>query len=197
MSLELIWISYSLSKWRFSFSLNGHIASHPPSYLCCLLSLQWLSHLNMWSNRFWAHFFLVSVFGATTDHAPLKIWVLYLMIMTLQHYDFCVSELPDEWDNFRANPMVKYVLEFKVQGLWYSQFWQLKMCSLCSTRCALCESSHDICARCTNGKKRSLKPLQSSGTCSVLRFNSFESCLTSPNDFSLDLRLSAFGYAIG
>lgn len=65
------------------------------------------------------------------------------------------------------------------------------LCWLCSTRCTLRESSHNICARCTNGKKCSLKPLQPSGTRSVLRFNSFESRLIYPNYFSLDLRLSA------
>ena len=38
--LELIWVSYSLSKWRFLSSLNGQIG--PPNYVD--YNLEWLSY---------------------------------------------------------------------------------------------------------------------------------------------------------
>ena len=66
--LELTWISCSLSKWRFLYTLNGYIGS-PPITLMTLLSLEWLSyfeHVIQSLLKTW------SVLTSTLNHTPLK-----------------------------------------------------------------------------------------------------------------------------
>jgi hypothetical protein len=79
----LIWISYSLSTWRFLYSLNGHIR---PPQLCKLLSLEWLSYFEHVSPISSTHiFFLVYVLGATPNHIPLKYRCLIKISYRIRH----------------------------------------------------------------------------------------------------------------
>ena len=67
LSSELIWISYSISKWRFSRSLTGHIGP--------------LNYADWNANKFWAcspisfkHMmpFFMSILRTPLNHTPLK-----------------------------------------------------------------------------------------------------------------------------
>ena len=64
--LGLIWLSYSLSKWRFSTLLNDHLGLHQ---LCWLLHLEWsIDFEHILSTRV----FLVPVLTSTPNNSPLK-----------------------------------------------------------------------------------------------------------------------------
>ena len=64
----LIWLSFSLSNWRFPCSLNGHI-SFP---ICWLLSLEWLTHFEHTAQSFVVTCLFIFVLGVTTNHNALK-----------------------------------------------------------------------------------------------------------------------------
>ena len=67
--LELIWISYSLSRWRVSYSVNGHVDSH--FYLCSWSQHQTTYHSNIgvrlstWTRH--VFFLLINVYS---EHCP-------------------------------------------------------------------------------------------------------------------------------
>ena len=108
--LELLWICFSLSKWIFSCSLYGHIASPPLPPLCWLLSFEWLSYFEhaIWSLQ--TRWFLVHVFGATSNHIWLKYRCLVRISKRIRHVYFVMNPLLCKRDSYWAYLTINTVI---------------------------------------------------------------------------------------
>ena len=118
----------ALIKWSYSlpptpnyvayWAYNGHLI-----WTCSPIVFE---HISFW--------YLFLELQLTTHHPnigvqsrkSIRIWVLYLMITTLWFLYFKIASWMRQ---FLSQFNGQICLEFKVQGLWYSQFWQLILCT--------------------------------------------------------------------
>ena len=73
---NFVWISFSLSKWRFSCSLNGHISPPPRPQFCSLHVLECFLYFWAWNPKCYEHVFFVTILGDTPNHILLNICFL-------------------------------------------------------------------------------------------------------------------------
>lgn len=104
-------MSYSLSNWRYSCSVNGHLG--PPLQLCWLLSLECLSSFEhalhfLKFNFFLTHAFLVS--DQTTCHLHLGV-VIWKSIIKIAFPDHSKNYVP-KCNSFKALRAIKMSCSF-------------------------------------------------------------------------------------